>query len=353
MAFEKVAIFLARSVRRLVPALLFGAITIALPSQAEVLDTPSCDLAGYESSVRPNPPGTQTEVIIGVFLADLNAIDDISQTVALDSLLTLQWTDERLKTFAGCRYPYSAIWTPEIQLSNSGTIRSRQTPQVLVGANGKVTTTVRYEGTVSSPANLKDFPFDERAINLQLISLKHDAAELSFRMSQDWTGRRAGLTVPDWTIGEPTAEVGELELPRVGRTVSTYDFQIPAARLGDYYIYKFVFPLCLIVMMSWAVFWIDPTNLGPQLSLAGTSMLTLIAYQFTVNDLLPRVGYLTAMDQYVLSSSLLVFLALVEALITGSLASRDRAATAEMLDRISRWVFPATYLLVILTTLVL
>jgi cadmium resistance protein CadD (predicted permease) len=104
-------------------------------------------------------------------------------------------------------------------------------------------------------------------------------------------------------------------------------------------------------MMSWAVFWVNPQNLSPQLQLAGTSMLTLIAYQFTVNDLLPRVGYLTSMDQYVLSSSLLVFLALVEALITGRLASTGRAAAAEMLDRVSRWLFPVTYVTIIFVTL--
>ena len=80
-------------------------------------------------------------------------------------------------------------------------------------------------------------------------------------------------------------------------------------------------------------------------------MLTLIAYQFTVNDLLPRVGYLTAMDQYVLSSSLLVFLALAEALVTGWLASRGRATIAETLDRVCRWLFPVAYVAIIFVTL--
>lgn len=353
MAPRKVAFISVRAVRRLFQAAALGALILALPGRAQVLDTPDCDLAGYQPSVRPDPPGTPTEITIGLMLVDLNAINDVDQTVLLDTLLTLQWTDGRLRAAAGCHFSYAEIWTPEIQLANSSTIRSRQAPDVLVNANGSVITTVRYDGAVSSPADLREFPFDERTINLQLVSLKYDAAELPYRISSDWTGRRPDLTVPDWAIGEPSVEVGELELLRINKNVSLFEFRIPAVRLGDYYIYKFVFPLCLIVMMSWAVFWIDPSNLGPQLSLAGTSMLTLVAYQFTVNDLLPRVGYLTAMDQYVLSSSLLVFLALVEALTTGSLAGSGRGATAEKLDRISRWIFPAVYLLVIMFTLVL
>jgi len=353
MNMNKVAAITVRTVRWLVQAVTFVALIFALPGHAQVRDTPDCDLSGYQSSVRPDPPGTPTEVTIGLLLVDLSAINDVDQTVMLDALLTLQWTDDRLRSAAGCQYSYSDIWTPQIQLANSSAIRPRQTPMVLIEANGSVTTTVRYDGSVSSPADLREFPFDERAIKLQLVSVKYDVAELPFRISPDWTGRRADLSVPDWTIGEPTVAVSELELPRVEKKVSLFEFGIPAVRHGDYYIYKFVFPLCLIIMMSWSVFWIDPGNLGPQLSLAATSMLTLVAYQFTINDLLPRVGYLTAMDQYVLSSSLLVFLALLEALITGSLAGSGRVEVAKALDRISRWMFPVAYLLVILFTLIL
>ena len=161
------------------------------------------------------------------------------------------------------------------------------------------------------------------------------------------------MTIPDWRIGEPTADVGELELQRVGRTVSVLNFQIPAERLSEYFVYKFVFPLCLIVMMSWSAFWIDARNLNPQLALAATSMLTLIAYQFTVNSLLPKVGYLTTMDKFVLSSSFLVFLALAEALLTGRLASQGRTEAAEKVDSIARRLFPSIYLVIIVTTLVL
>ena len=211
--------------------------------------------------------------------------------------------------------------------------------------------TARFTATIASTANIAEFPFDERTILLRLGSLRYDKAELALRVIEPWTGRAAELTVPDWAIGEPSVAVSELNLPRIDRTLAVFEFQLSAARLADYYVFKFVFPLCLIVMMSWAVFWINPQNLGPQLSLAGTTMLTLIAYQFTVNELLPRVGYLTSMDQYVQASSLLVFLALVEALITGRLASTGRAGTAEMLDRVSRWLFPVTYVTIIFVTL--
>ena len=340
-----------RSTRVLVLGAILG--LFSLPGFAQSVTAKSCDLTDYQPSTRPDPSGTPTEITVGLLLIDLTTISDVDQTVALDALLSLQWTDHRLDAAAGCRYDYLAIWTPGIQLFNSATVASRRPPQILVEANGRVILATRYNASVVSPAHIGDFPFDRRSIDLQLGSLNYATAEVYFSIAEQWTGRRAEMTIPDWRIGEPTADVGELELQRVGRTVSVLNFQIPAERLSEYFVYKFVFPLCLIVMMSWSAFWIDARNLNPQLALAATSMLTLIAYQFTVNSLLPKVGYLTTMDKFVLSSSFLVFLALAEALLTGRLASQGRTEAAEKVDSIARRLFPSIYLVIIVTTLVL
>jgi gamma-aminobutyric acid receptor subunit beta len=49
-------------------------------------------------------------------------------------------------------------------------------------------------------------------------------------------------------------------------------------------------------------------------------MLTLIAYRFSVDAGVPRVGYMTRMDCFVLGSSVLVFLALCQVVLTARLA---------------------------------
>ena len=48
-------------------------------------------------------------------------------------------------------------------------------------------------------------------------------------------------------------------------------------------------------------------------------MLTLIAYRFTIDSLVPKVSYMTRMDQFILTGSVLVFLTLIQTLITGRL----------------------------------
>jgi hypothetical protein len=102
----------------------------------------------------------------------------------------------------------------------------------------------------------------------------------------------------------------------------------------------------MVVMMSWVVFWLDPKQAGPQIGIAATAILTLIAYRFTLGFLVPRLSYLTRLDIFITGSSLLVFLALVEALVTVSTAE-NRPALSRRLDVSSRWLFPAAFVLLL------
>jgi len=51
------------------------------------------------------------------------------------------------------------------------------------------------------------------------------------------------------------------------------------------------------------------------------------------------VDYLTRLDELVFSATLLVFLALGEAIITTRLTMQERHDLANQIDRVSRWVY--------------
>ena len=84
-----------------------------------------------------------------------------------------------------------------------------------------------------------------------------------------------------------------------------------------------------------------------------SAVLTLIAFLFSLGQILPRLSYLTRADRFVLGSVLLVFTAFGEALVTTSLANRGREELALKIDRISRFVFPAAFAVVVLVSLVI
>lgn len=124
---------------------------------------------------------------------------------------------------------------------------------------------------------------------------------------------------------------------------SGYLFQFTASRNVEHYILKVILPLILIVMMSWSVFWTDPTNSSTQFSVAVTSMLTVIAYRFAVDNELPRLAYMTRLDAFFLISTLLVFFSLIEVSVTTILENNQQAARAKTVDRYCRIIVPAVF----------
>ena len=111
-----------------------------------------------------------------------------------------------------------------------------------------------------------------------------------------------------------------------------------------FYVGKAFVSVAIIVFMSWVVFWISPTQVGPRLSVAVTSMLTLIAYRFLLGQVLPPVSYLTRLDYFLLGSTLIVFVTLVQVALTSTMSDEDQVVRANTVNRTSRWVFPVSFL---------
>jgi hypothetical protein len=197
---------------------------------------------------------------------------------------------------------------------------------------------------------LQSFPFDRQNFRVQLVAVRYQTNEVRFVPDEDWVrnglknagGIAPSITLPDWTIEKWDTKPLTYALAP-GLQFSSYAFEFTASRNVQYYILKVILPLILIVVMSWAGFWIDPVNASAQISVAVTSMLTLIAYRFAVDTQLPRLPYMTRLDALFLISTLLVFFSLIEVMATTILDNNQQTERAKKLDRYCRVIFPVIF----------
>src|SRR6266481_5937042 len=247
---------------------------------------------------RPNVDSGPTQISVGIWLADISNIDSAQQSFTAEIALVLRWKDSRLAhTGSGvARYPLEQIWHPRVGIVNETNSVSRKMPDsVEVEPDGTVTYRQRYAGAFTQPLRLRSFPFDRQTFHVQLVAVRYRPNEVTFVPDEDWIRnglQRAGgiapsITLPDWTVEKWETKPLTYALSP-GFEYSGYAFEFTASRNVQNYILKVIFPLVLIVMMSWAGFWIDPVNANSQISVAVTSMLTLIAYRFSVDTQLPR-----------------------------------------------------------------
>ena len=327
-------------------ALLFVLLLLTQTAAAQEAPAPEpeyCAAPNVRTDVRPNPEGPPTEVSVGVRMVDLMGIDDISQTLNGDFAVILNWTDPRLAGFEGCEISIQKIWDPRVVFLNSGRKFPSLPEKATIGPGGNVRYVQRYGGTFATYHNLNDFPFDKQAFKIWLVGLDHPEDKVVFVGDEKVTGARDLLNISDWIVGEVSGSVDSLYADAYDDNFSRYTLEIQANRITAYYVWKVILPLCLIVAMSWAVFWINPAQFGPQIGLSATAMLTLIAFLFATTNMLPALGYFTILDLFIGGATILVFLAMLESLTTSYLVSREKVVLAERMDQICRLLFPLMF----------
>jgi hypothetical protein len=313
---------------------------------------PGCDLVDYDPSQRPDPAGTPTKAGIGVYVIHLDRVDNLDQSFRLDAFFRMSWRDPRLGKVVGaagveaCRFPRSVVWDPRVIIFNRQDANVLLPEEVSVDATGNVTYLQRVQTRLRSPMDLREFPVDEQVLPLTFISILYGPEDVALELDETAASRTPD--VPGWEIRDMVSRSGILEAEVEddsieNRRFARYDVEFHVGREIDFYVWRIIGPLTFIVLMSWAVFWIDPKNFGVQIGLASTSILTLVAFLFSLNNILPPLSYLTRMDVFLFLSLALALLAFAEAVTTAVLHTSDREALALRLDRWARWLFPAAF----------
>jgi hypothetical protein len=338
-------------VRGLILAVLLASAVAPVAAGQEA--PPSLADLGVAAHARPRDGMGPTDVYIAVFVHDVRRIIDVDQTVNVDFVLEARWNDPRLALRGSeargeiRKMQLDELWHPMLQLVNQMRTFPQFPARIIVDDAGNCIQLQRYIGTVSCPLDLHQFPFDRQSLGIDVVAALHTPDDVRFIADDELLGRAAEFTIVDWNVGEAISETAPIRFREEGLTMAGFRTTMPAWRYANYYVFKVITPLVVIVAMSWSSFWIDPKQVGPKIGIAATSLLTLIAYRFLLGNLVPKVSYLTRLDIFIFGATVLVFTALVESLLSAGLEQRERIATAKRLDRWARAVAPVLLLVLL------
>ena len=124
------------------------------------------------------------------------------------------------------------------------------------------------------------------------------------------------------------------------------------SRSIGYYVSQVYIPAFLIVVISWVPFWLDRNDHHARVALGVTTVLTMTTLVTNTNSDFPKISHLKAIDIYLFTSFLMVFLALLEYANVGyyelkcGKANRKKPLTFEDAGAIDYWarrIFPACF----------
>ncbi len=313
----------------------------------------------------PNPPSSPTVVKVGVFLADIIDLNEVDETFQAEFVVLAEWDDPRLafdpakegtdmKLFQG-PFQFNEIyagWWPQLLIVNeigSGDINA---VTIQVFPDGRVRYMEQRNVTLETPMKLQPFPFDTQVLEAKMIAFGNfsdkvllEVEEQMMDATEEHVLNNDQVNIAQWRLVnlQQVAELSDFRYYGRPKQISVLRVNITLKRESASIIWKVIVPLIVLVLLMWAVFWMEVDNLADRLNIAFIGILTIVAYQFLIDGTMPRIAYFTFTDTVLLYSFLVMCLAIVESLVLYSLCKAGRKPMAEKVDRAAQWLFPILY----------
>ncbi len=219
------------------------------------------------------------------------------------------------------------------------------------------------KGSFHFTADFENYPFDKQKLMIQFehptfevknIKLVADKSSyLKCNANPMFWGLPKALKMDGLVIsksafiqGERVYETdfGDPNIKNPNSTYSNLTYYIYVSRDFLPYVFKFMLPLMIIFSLAYLVFFIPAEALDLAAGLTVTSLLASIAFQWTISDDLPNVGYLTCVDKIFYLSYSLIMLAMVQTIYTYHLEKNGKKKLSDILEIGGRWVFPILFL---------
>ena len=309
----------------------------------------------------PARDGGPVVVRAGFDLRDINEIDDEAETFEFEGVMTLEWRDERLsfdpraegvdeKIYQGA-YQFNEVfqgWFPQVVLVNESGLYENNGVLLRVRPDGTLRLIQTLDAAAETDLDLRAYPFDRQKLEAIFEVLGFDESEVVFEAlptASTSAGDVAAVRLPQWNLlrfstsirTHPSAHAGTLGV------ASTFVVDMDVDRKSLFMVRLVIIPLVLIVMLSWSVFWMDQSSLGDRVSVSFIGILTVVAYQFILIEILPHISYFTLMNGFLNTSFIVMCASVVVNLRVGSLDRSGQSAAGDRIDRRCRWIFPVLY----------
>ncbi|XP_061061900.1 acetylcholine receptor subunit delta isoform X2 [Eubalaena glacialis] len=236
---------------------------------------------------------------------------EVSLALTLSNLISLGWTDSRLKwdakdfgNISVLRLPSDMVWLPEIVLENNndGSFQISYSCNVLIYPSGYVYWLPPAIFRSSCPISVTYFPFDWQNCSLKFSSLKYTAKEITLSLKQD---EEDGRYYPvEWIIIDPEGftENGEWEIVHRPARINVdpsasldspsrqdVTFYLIIRRKPLFYVINILVPCVLISFMINLVFYL-PADCGEKTSMAISVLLAQSVFLLLISKRLPATS---------------------------------------------------------------
>ncbi len=302
-----------------------------------------------EKSILQRP----TEVKVGIKMEQITGVDQKSENFGAVVDMRMEWHDPKLAfnpDECNCRFQTFTIGSFTNYLSQKGVVewpsftlfnqqgrRDSQNQLLVVGSNGDVIYVERFSATLQAPDfYFGRFPFDTQDFYIRL-RLVFPEEFFVYTDLEGFSGLGDQLGEEEWIIKESDTFIDTFD------GSSRFNYHFDASRHLTFYLFRIFVPVIIIIIVSWFTFFLR--DYGKRVEVASGNLLLFIAFNFTISNDLPRLGYLTFLDTILVSTFIVTALVIVFNVYFKRLEVDNKKSRAQKVDQYMIWVYPIAYVL--------
>ncbi|KAL4235133.1 ligand-gated ion channel [Mactra antiquata] len=297
--------------------------TLQLIDKSERQKTIDKILNNYDPRIPPNyEEDFPVDVYVQLHITNIDSISESSMDFAVGMFIRQTWNDTRLKYDKLPRLRsleldtrlMDMIWVPDLFIANEkkANFHTVTVPNKLmhIYPEGRVQYSVRITATLQCNMNLRKYPMDTQRCYIMLESYGYSTETLVFKWRSNPVVKDPRLTLAQFEFGETKTLRCDKSYVNVNYTCLMYEFVL--IRSFGFYITQVYIPSVLIVILSWVSFWLDIDAVPARISLGLLTVLTMTTQSSGARASLPKVSYVKAIDVWMAACLIFVFAGLIE-----------------------------------------
>lgn len=297
------------------------------------------------------PPNAQ-KAYIGVYLMNIHDLDMIRNSFYADFYLWARWKGE-INPFDG------------LELVNNvddwGTTQEDLVDSVVIDSEGYNYFIRRIEGRFFQAFDLERYPLDKQKIIIQIENSWEETDKLVLLPDTTNTKFREDLILPGWRILDWDMKVyentygtnfGDLAAVKNSK-YSNLTFGITMDRSANYFFWKLLLPLLIVIFSSIGAFFLHPKYVEGRISLPLSGLLTAVFLQESYSNNLPDISYMVLMDKIYVLSYILIIVAIVETIVAAHYTNEQRRQSISKIRKIDMMFFKGQVVALIIGLLLL
>lgn len=299
-------------------------------------------------------------VNVGLEIISIPEINEPEEKFKLHGILHLKWNDI-LNRFdpevTGCdpvvfeesaaAEALSSIWWPDPDFKDAIHRPELSNQMLTVFSNGDCHLQMLIQADIRYYPDLYRFPFDSQNLSVIIEPFGFNSDEVVFIVDSAYTDINKKPLPVDWVFDSIKYEEKQIYEFHHSYKTSQINFSIITKRKGNFYIWRLLIPMILIVMVTWTVFWMVGEKLNDRIKVIAIGLLSAVSFAHFLGNQMPEIPYLSFLDTVFISSLIIVFVSVIESLFSYSYFKKNKIEKAHLLDKSFRFIMPVLYFLVL------